>query len=493
MNTEHGDDNVTPSQSDLYQGRKGTMATSPLHDFVNLSLMSPAAIAEVRAQVKSKVPFSKFLEADDAAGEPEPQPPRDEDVEMDTGENEEHKGEGRVFVEQLPADGERMEVQGEMEWSPLRRVEKMPVNEVQVDAASEHEPRSSLVELEAARKSVMLTVSPLDSLASTPTARLSPPPVVVLEVLPGREEVEQEDGAQERPIAEMEVDEQPSDIPAQSTPRVAVPEITAPSPASFFDTDDPDEWKRQMESSAPPAIPAREPEIVLTAPDEEEAIKTPTGSPVPSDRAQSSRSVSPFEGITVIVEAQDETEPDEILLQSGTTVDSEPPRPSAESSAAVEPLTTAIDAAQLTVESQEAPLPASAASTEHPASNDVVSPVDQSNATARQDSQEPTSSATQPKVKLTLKDFALRRRKQREEMGVTTSTHASPMSVTSALAAEEGDGGSRRCHPEVVYRKPLHYQLDAEVAARAGYHLRPDCGDAEGARSPSRPERQGAW
>lgn len=444
---------ATHPHNDPYQEGKGAtapaLATSPLHDFANLSLLSPAALAQARAQAVSRAPFSILPEPDDAERETGAEAPRDEDVDMESGEDEEHNGDEQALAEPPPpppADDEGVESQDEVEWSPLRRMDKVPFIEVEVHAASDHEPASSSPEVEAVRKSVMLTVSPLDSVASTPAARLSPQPATAPVVPSVDGEEEKEDGAREGPVVEMVVDEQPPDVPVQSTRHVAGPEITAPPPANFFDTDDPDEWKRQMETSAPPPIPARapSPEVVFAEPDDDHAQKTPTRAFFePRERAQSedsSRSVSPFEEITVTVEAQDEAEVEEPPPQSGTEVDSDPPPPSAESSTAVEPLMTGVEAPRPTVESADAPLPAKDTSVEPSVSNHAVSPVEQTGATApRQDSQEPISPATQPKVKkISLKEFAERRRQQ--QMEAAKSAQASPMSVTSALAADDGEG-----------------------------------------------------
>ncbi|TFK35005.1 hypothetical protein BDQ12DRAFT_688889 [Crucibulum laeve] len=53
----------------------------------------------------------------------------------------------------------------------------------------------------------------------------------------------------------------------------------------------------------------------------------------------------------------------------------------------------------------------------------------------------PPSPAPAPKVKMSLKDFAMRKKKMREE-GLTKSIQASPMSTTSALGTEMDEGGS---------------------------------------------------
>ncbi|KJA15006.1 hypothetical protein HYPSUDRAFT_48710 [Hypholoma sublateritium FD-334 SS-4] len=457
---EHGDHSdrdaaATRLFHDPYQQAKGAiappLATSPLHDFANLSLLSPAALAQARAQAVSRAPFSTLSEPDDAARETEAEAeaPRDDDVDMESGEDEEHKGGEQQLAEQPAPVDEGMEVQDEVEWSPLRRVEKVPVVEVEVHAASDHEPPSSSPEVEAVRQSVMLTVSPLDSVASTPTARLSPQPVVATVIPPVNGAVEEEEGVHEQCVAKMQVDEQHPDVPVQSTPCVAVPENTAPPPANFFDTDDPDEWKRQMETSVSLPFPARapSPEVVHGEPDEDDAAqKTPIPTFVaPRERLQSEdslRSGSPFEEITVTVVVQDEAEVEEPPPQSCPTADSEPPPASAESSAAVEPLMGDVETPRPTVESPDAPLPAKDTNFEPTVGDHVVSPVEQSTAaTPRQDSQEPTSPATQPKVKkITLREFVERKKQLREEMEAAKSAQASPMSATSALAADEREG-----------------------------------------------------
>ncbi|KDR71405.1 hypothetical protein GALMADRAFT_785936 [Galerina marginata CBS 339.88] len=119
-------------------------------------------------------------------------------------------------------------------------------------------------------------------------------------------------------------------------------------------------------------------------------------------------------------------------------------RPSPSPSWALSPLSTAPQSPMLLspVSGPPIPLPPSTSASKSPTQAGPPSPLSPSSPSSPSSAAQAQAQAAAPtKVKLLLRDFVLRKKKQREEMEVLNGVQALPKSVSSALETEgEGDG-----------------------------------------------------
>ncbi|KAF8160301.1 hypothetical protein BJ912DRAFT_327011, partial [Pholiota molesta] len=445
----------------------------------------------------------------------------DEDVEMGSVDDVQGGGRGTEVLDEKMQDTVGEEPAA-VPWSPLRRADKadvlpavdVPDPEPRMELASALTPvvleELPILEVERTLSEAKASPSPLDSMASTPPARpsRSPAPIVhVRDASPAEHIAEQLDEHQvedtiapllRAPSMEAEALVAPANIPSPSpspSPRPSVGPIDttdavddahpfdnqprtiakALPPDHFFDTDDEEEWKRQMDVDEPssthaPHSPAanahedqdedmediprrssvsrttRSPQLVSS--ESEGDADEPREQPLVHRDRRSSVDSSRSASVTLNVETgAADAQMDEPPPSTGSTIEpSDAPPLSAESASSTVDLTTE----ERPPSPDTTPSPAQDTSCANPpAKSASPSPADSlASPTAPEHQLSPAPAhdgpahdhAAQPKVKLSLRDFVLRKKKQREEQEATKSTQASPMSVTSALAPEDGDG-----------------------------------------------------
>ncbi|KAF9473652.1 hypothetical protein BDN70DRAFT_885650 [Pholiota conissans] len=568
------------------------MGISPLTGFANLSLLSPALpldknekpraseeamtteivrdkeigkeqVVKVHVSTSLPPPSQKIAEIaeigvdEDAAKRESERIVVDEDVEMQDFDLE--RDERREAREETETTAELSST-----WSPLRRTPKVGMDAVEAHTLApspspESSPAVQPVSLSIGKEATpdivaivddesrkaKFAASPLDSMASTPASRRSP----VNSVPPDdADEVE----LQEKSVVSVRITSIPArhvsasleelvaapldnNIASATTPNITISALKAAKtlpPDHFFDTDDEEEWKRQMEidvdvqrlpsetkvevaelvndrerveekeeEEVEEEVDGQKEEEVEEEDDGEETPRRPsvtrrmrTPRIVSSDSSgeeeghevhevsfsvpqrkrkasiDSSRSVSTApeaEGRAKSIDGDVEMEIHETPPSTVSTIATvEAPPTSAESAAPNE---------SPTEERRPSPEPAPQLST----NATTTSPVETTMSSTTVEPQVSSSPLPSSKSlatdgtsikKISLKEWKLRKDQRKEQEVTTQSAQASPMSVLSALAAEDGEGSRERERENErgSMSKPIHMGGGVDVGAKEG-------------------------